>query len=107
MLDDIIYEGSLAKNRENAIDTLCNKLYEQGRLSNLNAFKKAVLERESEMSTELAPNIFVPHAKSKEVLKPSVAHMKTKDGKSVYLIASNTDDGHIKALSELAKMITE
>ncbi|MBQ3903752.1 MAG: PTS sugar transporter subunit IIA [Eubacterium sp.] len=104
---DIIFESSLAESREEAIETLCSRLYEQGRLNDLNAFKKAVFERESEMSTELAPNVFVPHAKSKEVVKPSVAHMKTKDGQSVYLIASNTNDGHIKALAGLARALND
>jgi len=103
--DGIIIESSLAENRRQAIDTLCGRLYSDGRLSNLKAFRDAVYKRESEMSTELAPSVFVPHAKSEAVLKPSVAMMKTKDGESVFLIASNSDEGHIKALADLASAL--
>ena len=103
--EEIIYERELADNKDEAIDRLCNRLYGSGRISDLSAFKNAVTAREAEFSTELAPNVYVPHARSKAVIKPSVAYMKTKDGNSVYLIASNTADGHIEALSELSKTL--
>lgn len=105
--DGMIIENALAENREQAIDALCSRLYCDGRLSDLKAFKDAVYKRESEFSTELAPSVFVPHAKSDAVLKPSVAMMKTKDGESVFLIASNSDEGHIKALADLASALSD
>lgn len=105
--DDYIFESRLAENRDEALDYLCKSLYKNGRIKNISAFKEAVLKRESETSTELAPGVFVPHAKSPEVLFPSVAYMKTKGGESVYLLASDTDEAHIAALSRLAKKLLE
>ena len=103
----MFYENAVAENREQALDTLCKRLYSEGKINDIKAFKAAVIKRESEMSTELAPNLFIPHAKDKSVLSPAVASMNTKDGARVFLIASNSDEGHIKALAELASAFSE
>ena len=102
-LENMLVENEIAKDREAAVSLLSKRLYESGRISDLSEFKNAVRKREAEFSCELAPGVFVPHAVSEAVLKPSVATMKTADGKRIYLIASNSAQVHIKALAELSR----
>ena len=67
----------------------------------------AVMRHEAEAASELSPQIAIPHATSDTVMKPAVALGRTADGQTVFLIASDNADNHIRTLSELAGMLLE
>lgn len=110
-LEDIADKGlidwSAAADREQAIERLSSLLYRNGNIEDLTAFRQAVYAREAELSCELTPTVSVPHAKSKTVIKPAVAAMRTADNHTVFLIASNDDNGHIAALSRISRALLE
>ena len=110
-----------ATTKEEAIRELAELLYKDNRLTDKNAFIKAVFEREEEMSTTLEDGITIPHAKSTAVKKPSLVVGISKKGidcasedgkltKVFFLIATpeNSNNDHIKTLSEITcKLLDE
>ena len=49
--------------REEALKLLCQKAFEKGYIPDLDAFQKAILEREGIMSTGIGLGVAVPHCK--------------------------------------------
>ena len=102
-----------AASKEDAIDILLELHEKAGNIKNKSEFRKAVISRDDELSTALENGIAIPHAKSDEVLRPALARLKLKapiewNGKNVsevYLLASPSDDEHIKMLSALASTL--
>ena len=114
-INDYLFENCVANDvevasKEDAIDLLIELHRSAGNLSSSSDFKKAVMKRDSELSTELDGGIAIPHAKSKAVKRPSLAKLKLKRPvkwdsklvKEIYMLASPDDESHIKMLSDLA-----
>ena len=78
-----------AADRTDAAAQLAQKMYEQGRIDDLDAFLEQVNAREHQMATGLPGGIGVPHARSKHVLQTSIAVGITRYGHSVDFGASD------------------
>lgn len=101
----ILYET--AEDSRQAVSALAALLQKQGCVTSAEAFCEAVARHEAEAASELSPQIAVPHATSDTVLRPSIAVGRTKDRRTVFLIASDNADNHIRSLSALAGALLE
>ena len=78
-----------AADRTDAAAQLARRMYEQGRIDNLEAFLKQVNAREHQMATGLPGGIGMPHARSEHVLQTSIAVGITRYGHSIDFGASD------------------
>lgn len=62
-----------AKDRTDAAAQLAERMYKQGRLTDLQGFLKDVTAREHQMATGLPGGIGLPHARSEYAVKTSIA----------------------------------
>lgn len=68
-----------AKTKEEAIKKLCQRLYDNGYIKNVKDFVADVYEREKEGETGIGQSIAIPHGKSDNVIKTSLAIGKTEE----------------------------
>lgn len=116
---DLVILEMVADSREEAAAQLGAKLFEQGRVSNLEGFLKQVNSREHQMATGLPGGIGLPHARSEFVARTSIAVGITKFGHSIdfgavdgpatviLLIATPADSfsDHLEVLATLARSL--
>lgn len=79
----------VAADRTDAAAQLAQKMYQQGRIDDLDAFLEQVNAREHQMATGLPGGIGVPHARSEHVLQTSIAVGITRYGHSIDFGASD------------------
>lgn len=72
-----------AADKEDAAAQLAARLFEQGRISNLEAFLAEVNAREHQLATGLPGGVGIPHARSAFVNQTSIAVGVTKYGHSL------------------------
>lgn len=72
-----------ASSKEDATAQLATKLFEQGRISDLDGFLRHVNAREHQLATGLPGGIGLPHARSDYVTQTSIAVGITKFGHSL------------------------
>ncbi|WP_104086710.1 PTS sugar transporter subunit IIA [Arthrobacter sp. GMC3] len=72
-----------ASSKEDAAAQLATKLFEQGRISDLDGFLRHVNAREHQLATGLPGGIGLPHARSDYVTQTSIAVGITKFGHSL------------------------
>ncbi|MBT1001010.1 PTS sugar transporter subunit IIA [Paenarthrobacter sp. DKR-5] len=108
-----------AKDKEDAAAQLAAKLYQAGRISNLEAFTELVNAREHQMATGLPGGVGMPHARSEYVSQTSIAVGVTKYGHSldfgavdgpatlILLIATpaSSYSEHLEVLATLARSL--
>lgn len=107
-----------AVSKDDVIDELIEMLVSDGKVSDSDVFKKAVLKREEEFSTGIGMGIAIPHGKSSVVKEASIAFGKSSNGidyesvddKPAYLffliaVPENSNDIHLKALSEISRKL--
>jgi fructose PTS system EIIA component len=108
-----------ADSKQDAAAQLAAKLYEQGRVSNLEGFLRHVNSREHQMATGLPGGIGLPHARSDYVTQTSIAVGITKFGHSldfgavdgpatVILLIATPDTSfseHLEVLATLARSL--
>jgi PTS system fructose-specific IIA component len=108
-----------AEDRRAAIEELAKLLEEDGRLSDVPMYVRAVATREQETGgTGMESGIAIPHAKSPAVIRPSVAFGRSdtgidfgaEDGSAadlIFLIAApeGADELHVRVLSRLARRL--
>jgi fructose-specific phosphotransferase system IIA component len=108
-----------AGDRQGAIEALAALMAREGRLSDPEAYVKAVLAREEETGgTGMESGIAIPHAKSVGVTSPAIAFARSSRGLDfgaedgtpadlVFLIAApeGADELHVKMLSRLARRL--
>ncbi|SES67510.1 PTS 2-O-a-mannosyl-D-glycerate transporter subunit IIABC [Thorsellia anophelis] len=70
---DLILIKSPFKTRDEAINALIDKLYQQGKISDKTEFLNAVMQRESEGPTALGEGLAIPHGKSLSVKEAAFA----------------------------------
>ena len=105
-----------AKDKMGAIDELIALLAADGKVSDPERFKEAVLMREEEFSTGIGMGIAIPHGKSDAVLEPAMVFGKSKvgvdyesmDDKPAHLffliaVPVESSDLHLRALSEISR----
>ena len=108
-----------AANKWEAIRELAGLLLKAGRISSVEQYEQAVVEREQEVSTGVGFGIGIPHGRSAAVLRSSIAFGRSKKGipfhaidhqpvQLVFLLAvpqAMGDKEYLAALSRLARMI--
>lgn len=117
--NSINVNGSAA-SKEDAINKMVDLIFQSGKISDKEEYKKFVLEREAKGSTGIGEGIAIPHAKCDAVTAPALAAMVIKDGVDfdsldgqpvslIFLIAApNTEDNiHLDVLGKLSAMMTD
>lgn len=106
-------------SKDEAIDLLVSLHDKTGNISDIAAYKEAILKRESQGSTAIGEGIAVPHAKSECVKTPGLSAITVPagvdygapDGKAsdiLFMIAAGTDgDKHLEILSRLMVMLMD
>ena len=107
-----------ANDKMEAIDRLIALQSKDGAISDKEEYKKAILAREDQSSTALEAGLAIPHAKSKSVVKPSLATMTLSKGVDYgapdkvpsdlfFMIAAPVDGGdvHLEILSRLMVLL--
>ena len=107
-------------SKESALEALTDLLFEQGVLTDKQAFLEDVYKRESVSTTGIGNGVAIPHGKSKFVNDTSVAiglgkdgglEWETFDGKPVQLVVllavdDNAKGGeHVRLLSQMARKL--
>ncbi|MHA7272208.1 MULTISPECIES: PTS sugar transporter subunit IIA [unclassified Arthrobacter] len=116
---DLVILEMVAADKEAATEQLATKLFEAGRISQLEGFLAQVNSREHQMATGLPGGVGLPHARSDYVNQTSIAVGVTKYGHSldfgavdgpatlVLLIAtpSQSFSEHLEVLATLARSL--
>ncbi|WP_200410885.1 PTS fructose transporter subunit IIABC [Virgibacillus salexigens] len=107
--------------RDEVIKELIEKFDAAGIIESKQAYKQAILDRESQSSTGLGMNIAIPHGKSSAVKRPAVAFGIKRDGvdwdsldgtdaKLIFMIAvpeESAGDAHLKILQMLSRKLMD
>lgn len=106
-----------AKNKDGIIDELSTALYKEGKVSDLEAFRNDLWERENIVSTEVGHGVAIPHAKSASVSQPALAFGRSLDGimydeeniNIVFMIAASegASDEHLQTLAQLSRYLMD
>ena len=111
--------SATAPDKEGAVDLLVDLQNQSGCLTDREAYKKAILARESQSSTAIELGIAVPHAKSDCVKAPSLAACTLSQGVDYgamdgmpsdlfFMIAAPMDgDLHLEILSHLMVLLMD
>lgn len=114
---DLILLDRPWQDRETILDNLSHLLFQQGKVSDKDAFLHAVWQRENISETGFEQGVAIPHGKSPTVRKPAFAAVRlahpvddwpTMDGEDkvslVFLLAvpAGDDAGHLRLLSTLS-----
>lgn len=116
---ELVILEMVAESKEDAAAQLAKKLFDQGRVSDLDGFLRDVNSREHQMATGLPGGIGLPHARSAFVEETSIAVGITKFGHSldfgavdgpatvILLIATpaNSFSAHLEVLATLARSL--
>ena len=111
----------MVHNKREAIESMVDRLYADGKVSDKDAFVKDVFEREKEGMTGIGNNIAIPHGKSDAVQITSIAvgrlkneieweSLDKKPVKMIILFAVRSEDKtdlHLKLLSEVAMALAD
>ncbi|MDO6451556.1 PTS fructose transporter subunit IIABC [Oceanobacillus profundus] len=118
---DLIETNLAGETRDDVIDELIEKFDASGILNSKEAFRQAILNRESQSTTGLGMNIAIPHGKSNTVKRPAVAFGIKRDGvdwksldgteaKLIFMIAvpeESAGDAHLKILQMLSRKLMD
>lgn len=111
--------GGAPTSKSEAIDLLIDLQVKGGRIADVEAYKKGILEREEKGSTAVGEGIAIPHAKSSAVKAPSLAAMTVPGGVDyealddepsnlLFMIAAPNDgDVHLEVLSRLMTILMD
>lgn len=107
-----------AVSKDEVIDELIDILAKDGKITDREEFKKAVLKREEEFSTGIGMGIAIPHGKSSTVKEASIVFGKSNKGIDYesmddmpahlfFMIAvpEESSDLHLRALSEISRKL--
>lgn len=108
------------KSKAEAIDQMVALIAKSGNITDLEAYRKAVLDREEEGTTGVGEGIAIPHGRGDFVEKPTLAVMVVHDGVDyeamdnepvhlIFLIAApNTRDNvHLDVLAKLSVLLMD
>lgn len=113
---DLINLDLKATTKEESIYELCQMLFEHDRITSVEDFVRDVYKREEEGETGIGQGVSIPHGKSDNVLKTSLAIGRTKESinwegeenqpvEIIILFAVRMVDStsvHLKLLSQIA-----
>lgn len=120
LIKDVMIMDLQATDKKGAIDEMVQKLYDGGRISDIDTYKEGILKREAQTSTGLGDGIAMPHAKNSAVKEPTVLFAKSKksvdyealDGQPTYLFfmiaaPEGANDTHLQALAALSRLLID
>lgn len=115
---DVMILDLKATSKEAAIDEMITSLVEHGVVTDFDAFKQGIMNREAQTSTGLGDGIAIPHCKNAAVKEATVLFAKSAagvdyealDGQPTYLFfmiaaPDGANDTHLAALAELSKYL--
>lgn len=107
-------------NKDEAIDRLIDLMMVNGNISDRDAYKQGIMEREAKSTTGVGEGIAIPHAQVDAVIKPGLSAMVVKNGidydsldglpaKLFFMIAAPKDGGnvHLETLARLSGMLID
>lgn len=107
-----------AKDKNAVIDELIEILYKDGKVTDKDQLKEAVLHREEEFSTGIGMGIAIPHGKCSAVKEPAITFglsragidYKSMDDQPAHLffliaVPESSSDIHLRALSEISRKL--
>lgn len=120
LVKDVMIMDLQATDKASAIDEMVQKLYDKGRISDIETYKKGILAREAQTSTGLGDGIAMPHAKNSAVKEATVLFAKSAkgldyealDGQPTYLFfmiaaPEGANDTHLQALAALSRLLID
>ncbi|EPH96820.1 PTS system fructose-specific EIIABC component [Enterococcus faecalis 13-SD-W-01] len=120
MIKDAMIMDLQATDKASAIDEMVQKMYDAGRISDIDTYKQGILAREAQTSTGLGDGIAMPHAKNAAVKEATVLFAKSKngvdyealDGQPTYLFfmiaaPEGANDTHLQALAALSRLLID
>ncbi|MBM7711621.1 PTS fructose transporter subunit IIABC [Enterococcus xiangfangensis] len=120
LIKDAMIMDLQAVTKEAAIDEMVQKMYDAGRISDIDVYKEGILKREAQTSTGLGDGIAMPHAKNSSVKEATVLFAKSQkgvdyealDGQPTYLFfmiaaPEGANDTHLQALAALSRLLID
>lgn len=120
LVKDVMIMDLKATDKATAIDEMVQKLYDEGRISDITTYKEGILAREAQTSTGLGDGIAMPHAKNNAVKEATVLFAKSTkgvdyealDGQPTYLFfmiaaPEGANDTHLQALAALSRLLID
>ncbi|WP_301358322.1 PTS fructose transporter subunit IIABC [Enterococcus spodopteracolus] len=120
MIKDAMIMDLQATDKKGAIDEMVQKMYDAGRISDIETYKKGILAREAQTSTGLGDGIAMPHAKNAAVKEATVLFAKSNkgvdyealDGQPTFLFfmiaaSEGANDTHLQALAALSRLLID
>ncbi len=118
LVKDAMIMDLKATDKRGAIDEMVQKLYDTGRISDVETFKEGILAREAQTSTGLGDGIAMPHSKNAAVKEATVLFAKSNagvdyealDGQPTFLFfmiaaPDGANDTHLQALAALSRQL--
>lgn len=109
-----------ASSKMDAIDQMVSLMNKQGNVSDKEAYKEAVIERENLSTTGMMDGIAIPHARTTAITQAGIAAMTLPEGVDyqsmdgqpttlIFLIGApdNGDNVHLQVLSELSTLLMD
>nr|WP_303068188.1 fructose-specific PTS transporter subunit EIIC [Catenibacterium mitsuokai] len=109
-----------ASSKMDAIDQMVSLMNKQGNVSDKEAYKEAVIERENLSTTGMVDGIAIPHARTTAITQAGIAAMTLPEGVDyesmdgqpttlIFLIGApdNGDNVHLQVLSELSTLLMD
>ena len=120
MIKDAMIMDLQATDKKGAIDEMVQKMYNAGRISDIETYKQGILAREAQTSTGLGDGIAMPHAKNAAVKEATVLFAKSNkgvdyealDGQPTFLFfmiaaPEGANDTHLQALAALSRLLID
>lgn len=115
---DTISVNLIASSKVEAISKMVDLIYNSGNIKDKNQFQKDVWDRENQTSTGVGDGIAIPHTKSKQVIKPTIAIGIIKQGvdyesfdgedvRLIFMLAAPDSDVHLEVLSKLSTFLMD
>jgi PTS system fructose-specific IIC component len=118
LIKDAMIMDLQATDKKGAIDEMIQKMYDAGRISDIETYKEGILAREAQTSTGLGDGIAMPQAKNAAVKEATVLFAKSNkgvdyealDGQPTYLFfmiaaPEGANDTHLQALAALSRQL--
>ena len=120
LIKDAMIMDLQATDKKGAIDEMVQKMFDAGRISDIETYKEGILAREAQTSTGLGDGIAMPHAKNAAVKEATVLFAKSQagvdyealDGQPTYLFfmiaaPEGANDTHLQALAALSRQLID
>ncbi|MCD5003204.1 PTS sugar transporter subunit IIA [Enterococcus saccharolyticus] len=120
LIKDAMIMDLQATDKKGAIDEMVQKMYDAGRISDIDTYKEGIVAREAQTSTGLGDGIAMPHAKNAAVKEATVLFAKSNagvdyealDGQPTYLFfmiaaPEGANDTHLQALAALSRQLID